>query len=438
MKAAEAGQRAMGPEGLTCYAAQADPQPPRPPLSGTRYCDVCVVGGGYAGLSAAYHLAMRGYETVVLEADRVGAGASGRNSGFVLPGYAMDIDELFRTVGASQAEPLWRLSVEAVQLVAALIGRHHITCDLKRGALTAAVTAGDLRTLDEQARLMRACGYARIDLLDRAGIHDIVASPHYCGGLLDEGALHLDPLQFARGLARAAASEGATIHEESAVCRIEPGEHLRAVTAHGVVEARHMVLAANAYLGPLAPGIARRILPVTAVIGATEPLSTATARALLRRDVAVFDTQPALDYYRLTADHRLIFGSATRFIGPTQNRAADWLARQIARVFPQLGTPRMAFVWSGQVDLTRNRLPDIGRHGDLWYAQGFNGHGVALSILSGRAIADAIAGHPEDWSLLAGLPYRPWPGGVTVAKALLPFVRGFRQVGHALSRRLDR
>jgi hypothetical protein len=188
MKPAEAGHRAAGPEGLTWYAAQADPQPPRPPLSGTRYCDVCVVGGGFAGLSTAYHLAARGYETIVLEADRVGAGASGRNSGFVLPGYAMEIDDLFRTLGASRAELLWRLSVEAVRMVATLIERHRIACDLKSGALTAATSIGDLRTFEAQARLMRACGYARLTLLDRVGVRDIVAAPRYCGGLLDDGA----------------------------------------------------------------------------------------------------------------------------------------------------------------------------------------------------------------------------------------------------------
>lgn len=356
----------------------------------------------------------------------------------MLPGYAMEIDELFHALGATRAELLWRLSVEAVRLVATLIERHRISCDLKSGALTAATSIGDLRMLEAQARLMQACGYARLTLLDRAGVRDIVPAPRYCGGLLDDGALHLDPLQLARGLARAAISEGATIHEESPVSTIEHGEHLRAVTPQGVVHAHHVVLAANAYLGPLAPGISRRILPVTAVIGATEPLGAATAQRLLRRDVAVFDTQPALDYYRLTADHRLIFGSATRFVGPTRRQTGAWLERQIARVFPQVQPPRMAFVWRGQVDLTRNRLPDIGRQDDLWYAQGFNGHGVALSILTGRAIAEAIAGHPEDWDLLASLPYRPWPGGVRAAKALLPLVRGFRQLGHTLSDRLGR
>jgi gamma-glutamylputrescine oxidase len=177
---------------------------------------------------------------------------------------------------------------------------------------------------------------------------------------------------------------------------------------------------------------------VTAVIGATVPLGEATARRLLRRDVAVFDTQPALDYYRLTPDHRLLFGSAARFVRPSRQRSAVWLERQLARVFPQLGAARMEYVWRGQVDLTRNRLPDIGRHGGAWYAQGFNGHGLALTVLTGRAIADAIAGHDEDFALLAALPYRPWPGGRAVSGALLPLVRGFRQLGHTLSRRLGR
>jgi len=438
MKQAEAGYRAAGEEGLTYYAAMADPQPPRLPLTGTRHCDVCVVGGGFAGLSTALHLAARGYETVVLEADRVGAGASGRNSGFVLPGYAMEIDELAATLGPLQAERLWRLSVEGVGLVANLVGRHRIACDLKPGGLTAATAASDLELLERQQRLMRAFGYARTELLDAAAIRDIVASPNYCGGLLDSGALHLDPLQFARGLARAAIAEGTTIHENSAVVRIEPGERARAITARGVAEARHIVLAANAYLGALAPRIARRILPVTAVIGATAPLGVATAQRLLRRDVAVFDTQPALDYYRLAPDHRLIFGAATRFVRPSRERSGAWLEQRLRQVFPQLDPPRMEFVWRGQVDLTRNRLPDIGRHEDVWYAQGFNGHGVALSTLTGRVTADAIAGHPEEWMLLAGLPYRGWPGGIFVAKALLPFVRASMQLGHTLRRRIGR
>jgi gamma-glutamylputrescine oxidase len=435
MMEAEAGQRAAGAEGLTYYAAQASPLPARPRLTGTRRCDVCIVGAGFTGLSTALHLAARGYEAVVLEAGRIGAGASGRNSGFVLPGYAMDIDELCAALGPAQAERAWRLSVEAVGLVAALAASHGIACDLKAGALSAAAAPADLGTLAEQARLMRAFGYARIDLLDRAAVRDIVASPNYCGGLLDMGALHLDPLRFARGLAGAALAAGAAVHEDSTVIRIEDGAYPRAVTAHGAVEARHVVLAANAYLGRLAPRIARRILPVTALIGATVPLGKAVASRLLRRDLAVFDTQPALDYYRLTPDHRLIFGSATRLIRPSATRSAAWLARQIARVFPQLAEPRMEYVWRGQVDLTRNRLPDLGRDRDVWYAQGFNGHGVALTILAGRAIADAIAGHDEDWATLAGLPYRPWPGGAALSGALLPFVRGLMQLRHVLARR---
>ena len=436
MTAAEAGERAAT-DGLTYYAARATPFPPRPPLRDVRHCDVCIVGGGFAGLSTALHLAARGYEAIVLEADRIGAGASGRNSGFVLPGYAMDIDALRATLGEAQAERAWRMSVEALGLVAALVEQHRIACDLKSGAFMAAVSPADLDSLAEQARLMCAFGYRRIEMLDRSGARDIVAA-NYCGGLFDSGALHLDPLQYARGLARAAIAAGAHIHEDSAVVRIEDGAHLRAVTAHGAVEARHVVLAANAYLGALAPRIASRILPVTAVIGATEPLGAETATALLRRDAAVFDTQPALDYYRLTPDHRLIFGSAARFIRPSAEQAAPWLERQLARVFPQLAATRMEYVWRGQVDLTRNRLPDLGREGGLWYAQGFNGHGVALTVLAGRAIADAIAGHDEDWTLLSTLPYRPWPGGTGVSRALLPFARGFMQLRHALARQLGR
>lgn len=419
----------------TYFEATAAPLARRPGLSGTRRCDVCIIGAGFTGLSTALHLATRGYEVVVLEADRAGAGASGRNSGFVLPGYAADIDELCEIVGAEQAEWLWRLSVEGVTLLKEIVAQHRIDCDLKTGALTASASPHDLDMLERQVKLMRGFGYRQAELLSRDQVRAIVDSPHYFGGLLDAGALHLHPLNYVRGLARAALAQGAEIFEDSPVIDLQRGDRPKVVTSHGAVEAHHVVLATNAYLGRLAPEIARRILPVTALLGATAPLGAATAGALLRRDVAVFDTKPALDYYRLTADHRLIFGSATRLIRPPRRRAADWVARQVARVFPQLGRPRMDFLWRGQIDLTLNRLPDIGRRdGGVWYAQGFNGHGVALTTLTGRVIADAIAGHDEDFALLSGLPYRPWPGGRRVARMALPLVRSWWQLEHSMAR----
>jgi gamma-glutamylputrescine oxidase len=418
----------------TYFDATTAELPRRPALAGARLCDVCVVGAGYAGLSTALHLAERGYDVVVLEAGRVGAGASGRNSGFVLPGYAAEIDELCALVGADHAERLWRLSLDGVALVKALVTRHAIACDLTNGVLTAAAAPADVAVLDAQATLMRSYGYAQARPLSQAETRAIVDSPNYFGGLLDEGAFHLHPLAFVRGIARAALAEGVAIFEDSAALRVEPGTRPRVVTARGMVEASHVVLAANAALGPLAPEIARRIVPVTAVLGATEKLGAERARGVLRRNVAVYDTQPALDYYRLTPDHRLIFGCAARFVRPSARQSAAWLERNVARVFPQLASVRMEYVWRGQVDLTLNRLPDIGRRdGGVWYAQGFNGHGVALSILTGRAIADAIAGHPEDFALLTDLPYRPWPLGNALARAALPVVRGMRQLRHALT-----
>ena len=309
--------------------------PPRHPvLIGARQCDVCVVGAGYTGLSTALHLAARGYDVVVLEARQVGAGASGRNSGFVLPGYAADIDELCGLVGANHAERLWHLSLEGVALVKTLVARHAIACDLKNGALTAAASPADVPVLDAQATLMRGFGYTRVQPLSQAEMRAIVGSPNYFGGLLDEGALHLHPLAYVRGLACAALAQDAAIFEDSAALRIEPGTRPKVVTAHGAVEAGHVVLAANASLGALAPEIARRIVPVTALLGATETLGADVARRVLRRDVAVYDTQPALDYYRLTPDHRLIFGSAARFVRPSARHSAAWLERNLARVFP--------------------------------------------------------------------------------------------------------
>jgi len=420
---------------LNYFEATAQPLAQGPVLSGTHRCDVCVVGAGYTGLSTALHLAEQGLDVVVLEAFHVGAGASGRNSGFVLPGYAADVNELIELVGREHAARLWRLSVEAVDLVKSLIQHHSISCDLKSGALAAAASPADAEALAKQAIVMRAFGYEQASFLSRAELSGLIASPNYFGGLLDLGAAHLHPLDYARGLARAALAKSVAIYERSPVIHIGRGDRPQAITAEGAVSANHIVLAANALLGPLAPEVARRIVPVTAMIGVTEPLGSEIAKQLLPRDHAVFDTQPALDYYRLTRDHRLLFGAATRLFPPSASHAGPWLARRIARVFPQLGQPRMEFVWPGLVDLTLNRLPDIGQRSALiWYAQGFNGHGVALSTLAGRAIARAIAGRAEDFRVLASLPYRPWPGGSRFARIALPFVRSWSQLRHALGR----
>ncbi len=425
-------------DGLNYFEITAEAPAPRPAFSGARRCDVCVVGAGFLGLSAALHLAERGLDVVVLEASCIGAGASGRNSGFVLPGYAADVDELVELAGRDLALRSWRLSVEAVDLVKSLVERHAIACDLKSGALAAAASPSDAAALARQAATMREFGYDRTRILSRAEIGDLIASPNYYGGLLDSGALHLHPLAYARGLARAALAQGIALYERSPVTRIVCGGRPQAITAEGTVTADHIVLAANALLGSLARDLAERIVPVTALIGATQPLGSGTAKQLLPCDLAVFDTQPALDYYRLTPDHRLLFGAATRLVPPPGSRAASWLARRIARVFPQLGRLRMDFVWQGLVDLTLNRLPDIGRSERIWYAQGFNGHGVALSTLTGRVIAEAIAGRTEDFIVLSGLPYRPWPGGPRVARIALPLVRSWFQFRHELDRRLTR
>ncbi|HEX6980893.1 MAG TPA: FAD-binding oxidoreductase [Alphaproteobacteria bacterium] len=417
----------------TYYEATSEPLSGAPALTGTRRCDVCIIGAGYTGLSAALHLAARGLDVVVLEADRIGAGASGRNGGFVLPGFAAEIADLIGMVGAADGKRLWALSVAAVRLVEDLVAQHGIDCQLKRGALTAASSRADAAALVHLARQLDGLGYRDAVALTREETRAIVDSPLYFGGLLDHGAAHLHPLRYLHGLARAARTLGAEIFENSRVVGIDRANHV-AYTGQGRVAARHLVLAANARLGTLAPDISRRILPVVTFIGATEPLDGMATR-LIRKDVAIFDTRPALDYYRLTADHRLLFGGAARLFAPSDRNAAAWLARRIAHVFPQLGSPRIDYVWNGVVDLTRNRLPDVGLAADgIWYAQGFNGHGVALTTFVGRAIADAIAGDDGAFGLLARLPRRGWPGGPVIARAALPLVRSFWQICHALGR----
>ena len=372
-------------------------------------CDVCVVGAGYAGLSAALHLAESGEDVVLLESDRVGAGASGRNGGQVLPGYAAGIGQIRAAVGEEHAAALWRLGTEAVALVEELAARPTIGCDFRHGHLTAAVRQRHLRALDETARnLAERYGYRSLRLLDGIEVSALVASRRYVGGLLDERAGHLNPLRFALGLAGAAAAGGVRLHERSPVLAIGGswrGGRRVLRTPAGEVRARRLVLTAGARSETLASSLAAAALPATTFMIATAPLGPARAKALIRRGIAVADTNFVLDYYRLSADGRLLFGGGLRHAPPPPRRVADLLRRKMLRVFPQLADVAVEHAWAGTIDVTGNYLPHVGRFDpSTWFAHGFSGHGVALATLTGKLLAEAIAGRSERFDLLADAP----------------------------------
>lgn len=394
------------------YAASANPAPARPRLEGEVSADVCVVGGGYTGLSAALHLAEKGYDVVLVEAQRIGWGASGRNGGHVCTGFTKEMTYIEGVVGAEPARTCWAVADEAVALVKERVERHRIDCALKWGYLHAATKPTRLEDLKRHQETLARYGYEDTRLFDRAGMAERLRSPAYHGALWEGGAGHLHPLNYALGLAEAAEAAGVAIYERSPAERIATGPQPAAYTAEGVVRAKHMVLAGNAYLGSVSRPLYRRIMPVASYVLATEPLGEDGMRKTMPGDDAVSDTNFVVDYFRLSEDRRMVFGGRASY---SQIRPRDLFAfmrPRLLRVFPQLSDARLDFCWEGNIGITVDRMPDIGRlDGEVWYAQGFSGHGVALTGIYGKIIAEAIAGHAERFDLMARFRHPPFPGG---------------------------
>ncbi len=397
----------------TWYEASARTRPAWPALEGDARADVCVIGGGYTGLSAALHLAERGYSTLLLEARSIGNGASGRNGGQLGSGHRRDQATLERELGAERARLLWSLAEEAKALVRGRIARHGIACDLRPGIAIAAHRPRHARALAREAAFLRErYGYEAIDVLDRAAMRAEVDSEDFHGGLLDKGAGHLHPLDYARGLARACAEAGVDIREGTPVTGLAPGTPCRVTAGAHTVRAGAAVLACNGYLDALDPGVGRRMMPIDNFILATEPLGAARARALIPNGVAVVDTRFVVNYFRLSADRRLLFGGGETAGSRLPADPGPLVRRHMLRIFPQLADVRVDHAWGGTLAITRSRMPSIGRlSGGLYYAQGYSGHGVALATLGGALIAEAIAGAQERFDVLARLPQPPFPGG---------------------------
>ena len=372
-----------------------------------------MIGGGFTGLSAALELARRDYDVVLLEAKRLGWGASGRNGGQIVSGYAADHAGIARQFGEATARRLWDLAEEAKTLIRQRVATHRIACDLNWGYIFAADKPRHLRDLARiQAYWARTYGYDGPRLLDRAAIEARVGSSRYHGGLHDPGSGHLHPLNYALGLAAAARAAGARLFEDSEVTAITGGGRPSARTAAGRVRARHLVLAGNAYMGPLAAAMHRHVMPVGSCIAATEPLDPAMARDLLGDNEAVADCNFILNYFRLSADRRMLFGGRASYSTLQPRDLAGFMRRKMLHVFPQLAGRRIDYAWGGNLGITLNRMPHLGRiDGETYFAHGFSGHGVALSGLAGKLTAEAVAGTAERFDVFADIPHRRFPGG---------------------------
>jgi gamma-glutamylputrescine oxidase len=406
------------------YAASAPREAGFPVLQSDVECDVAVVGGGFAGLSAAIELADRGFRVVLLEARQVGWGASGRNGGQVLAGLACDQTEIEQQLGLDDSRRVWNMTLEAIDLIAQRRVRFGIDCDWQPGALTVAVNARKARALQSShAGMATRYGYTP-EWIAPADMAQWIASPRFHSGVHDPHGGHLHPLKYCLGLARAAASLGVTIHEQTPVRKLEPGPSVSLRCAAGTVRAAYVLLACNSYLDALAPGlapgIARRIMPVGTYIVATEPLRNGLAASLIPSRSAVCDTNFVLDYFRTTPDHRLLYGGRVSYSTTTPVNLAASMQRRMAHTFPQLKQTKIEYSWGGFVDISMKRAPDFGRlpseggkaaHANVYYVQGFSGHGVALTGLAGRLVAEAIAGDAQRFDVFARIRQGVFPGG---------------------------
>lgn len=398
-----------------------------PPLQGDRRADVCVIGGGVTGCSAALHLAERGYSVRLLEARAVGHGASGRSGGQILPGLGTDIATVERALGRERARSIWEMSREAVRLTAGLVKRHAIPCDLAWGFLHAAVKPRHVRELQAfQERMARDYDYSDMRWLEGPALRERVVTDAYPGALYEGEGGHLHPLNYTLGLAHAAQRAGVVIHEGSAARKIRRGQPARVETDGGSVTADFVVVAGNAYLGGLVPELKGRTMRAANYMVATAPLSEAQAASVLPCNDALADANFVLDYYRLSADRRLIYGGEVSYDGREPRGLRERMDAKIARLFPVLEGVAIDYRWGGDVAITLNRAPDFGRIGhNLYYAQGYSGHGMALAGLAGQLMSDAIVGQSERFDLFAAMPHRRFPGGDRLRTPLLVLATTF-------------
>jgi gamma-glutamylputrescine oxidase len=394
------------------YAASAHPAPERPALAGAVDTDVCIIGAGYSGLSAGIDLAEKGFRVVILEAARVGWGASGRNGGQIVNGLNAGLDRIEANYGRETADFVGTMLQEGGRLIRERVARFGIDCDLKEGNIFAAFTAKQMRELEAKKALWKRHGMDDHEMLDRDGVRAHVATEAYVGGMIDHTGGHMHPLNLALGEAAAFESLGGTIHEMSAVTRIDDIAGTPVVhTDGGTVRPKVLILAGNAYLGHVVSELENRVMPFSTQILATEPLGE-RGRALLPTDMCVEDVRWVLDYYRLSADGRLLFGGGTVYGGTDPADIKAKILPNLAKIFPQLGAVRIDYAWSGNCALSFSRVPQMGRIGtNTYYACGYSGHGVVGSHLFGRIVASAVAGDTGRFDVFAKVPWLPFPGG---------------------------
>jgi gamma-glutamylputrescine oxidase len=394
------------------YLASAGSYVPKPPLQGDITADICIVGGGFSGLSAALACAEAGLDVVLLEAEQIGFGASGRNGGQMIPGFNMAGDDLVSLVGEEAARNLYLLAMSARDRVHARIDQHRIDCDLRAGHIHLAAKKRDYAHLaDEAAFSEKMLGAGEATLVPPASIGQYVNVKEYHGGIYVPKGGHLHPLKYARGLARAAQAAGARLFEGSRASCLEDGPSVTVRTAQGSVAASLVFLACDAETSEIASAAGRYTMPVLNYIVATEPLGTERAQALIPSNAAVSDSKFVLNYFRLSADNRLLFAGGEKYSPKPPPDIAAFVRPHMLKLFPDLADASIDYAWGGAVGITVNRLPHIGRNGNVLFAHGYSGQGVLLTTLVGEMVAELVKGDSSNLDLFGKIPHRAFPGG---------------------------
>lgn len=394
------------------YAASANDKAIRPQLTGEHHCDVCVVGAGFTGISTALSLAEKGKRVIVVEGSRIGFGASGRNGGQIVNSFNRDIDYIFNKYGDDVGQKMAKMAFSGSELIRHRIEKYNIDCDLKHGNLFAACNKKQFEELKAKKALWESHGHNELELLSASSIQDHIGSDRYAGGLLDKKGGHIQPLNLVLGQAKAFEELGGQIFEDSEVIRLEQGKPCKVVTKQGTVVADTVVVAGNAYMFGLLPDIEKKAMPCGTQVIATEPLSEEMQKQLLPTDHCVEDCNYLLDYYRLSGDGRLIYGGGTTYGARDPGKIESIIVPKMLETYPMLKDAKIDFAWTGNFLLTMMRMPQVGKIGDnLYYAQGYSGHGVTNSHLMGEILSDAIDGDMERFNVFASMPQYQFPGG---------------------------
>ncbi|MBT7942738.1 MAG: FAD-binding oxidoreductase [Alphaproteobacteria bacterium] len=402
----------MSEHAASYYAATANDDTRHPELVGELTADVCVIGAGFTGISTALHLAEKGYDVVLVEGERVGWGASGRNGGQICTAFNKSMGDIEKLVGKDGADAMWAVELASKALIRERVERHNIDCDLTWGYLHAATKPSHMPGMKECQEEWGRYDYTDTAIYDKQQLQERLGSKIYHGALWEGNAGHIHTLNYALGLARAAKEAGVRIFEDSRVTKIDQGPSPKVITAKGSVKAKFVVAAGNAYLGKLLPHLFHRVMPVGSFVLATKPLGEDRARSIIRDDDSVCSSDNIVDYYRLSKDGRMLFGGRANYSGYEPADLFSYMRPRMLKVFPQLADVELDYCWGGNLAITLDRLPHVGSlDGNIFFAHGFSGHGVALTGMCGKLIAEAISGTAEQFDVMAKIRHQPFPGG---------------------------